>query len=198
MAKKITIKKIIKATNENYAEPIAITYGEGESAIEIPVRRYLSLGERVMFVNTVVDSVFMVSESGEEMYVPALEGFALAYAMVSFFTPIDISEDGEEAWDFIARTGICKRIEHIAKEEVESLTEVVYNAIKFRKEKILKRNKLDDVLDSIASVAAAVKEKTDDMDMSQILDYLDKANPELRNQLEEFVKSQISDESPTE
>lgn len=198
MARKITIKKIIKATNENYAEPVVITYGEGELAVEIPVRKHLSLGERVMFVNTVVDSAFIVGETGEEMYVPALEDFALAYATVSFFTPIDIPEDGEEAWDFITRTDICKYIGYIAKEEIESLTEAVYNAIKFRKEKILKRSKLDDVLDSLASVATAVKEKTDNMDMSQILDYLDKANPELRNQLEEFVKSQISDESPTE
>ena len=198
MAKKITIKKIIKATSENCAEPMVIAWGEGESTVEIPVRKRLSLGERVMFVDTVVDSVFMVSETGEEMYVPALEDFALAYATVTFFTPIDIPENGEAAWDFITRTNICKYIRRIAEEELESLVRAVYDAIEFRKEKIFKRSKLDDVLDSIASVAAAVREKTDDLDMSQILDYLDKVNPELRSQLEEFVKSQISDESPTE
>ena len=198
MAKKITAKKIMKAINADISDFAIITCGEGEAAIEIPVKKYLSLEDRIAFVNTVIDIVFIANEDGELVYVPALEDFARAYATISFFTPVEVPEDGEAAWEFISRTNLHREIRRVAEAELKALGQATYNAIKFRRKCILKRSKLDDVLDNIASVAAAVKEKTDGMDMSQILDYLDKANPELRNQLEEFVKSQISEDLPTE
>lgn len=198
MTKKITVKKIMKTANVDEITPVNITFGTGESAIEIPVRKYLSLRERVEFVNTVADSVFMTNENGDEIYVPALEDFAQAYATVSFFTPIEMPEEGEAAWEFIVRTSIHKYVRRVAENEFRALDQAVYDEIEFRKERILKRSKLDEVFDGITGVVNAVKAKTDEMDMPQIMDYLDKANPELRAQLEDFVKSQISDEELVE
>ena len=72
------------------------------------------------------------------------------------------------------------------------------NAINHRKEQLLKKSKLDDVLDSISGLMSAVKEKTDNIDLGQIMDYLNESNPALKGELEEFIRAQMGEEAPTE
>jgi hypothetical protein len=45
---------------------------------------------------------------------------------------------------------------------------------------------------------SAVKEKTDNIDLGQIMDYLNESNPALKEELEEFIRAQMEEEAPTE
>lgn len=198
MAKKITAKKIMKALAECKADPVVITLGNTECPIEVQVKPYLQLGEILALIRDVEEVVFSEDESGGVQYVPGLEDFAREYALVERFTNIELSSNAEDAWHFLRTTDILHKIEDVLGGEIYSVECAIESAIAFRKEQLLKKSKLDDVLDSISSLMSAVKEKTDNIDLGQIMDYLNESNPALKGELEEFIRAQMAGETPAE
>lgn len=198
MAKKITAKKIMKALADHEVGQITVNFGSDECPIEVVVKPYLKLGEILSLIKEVEEVVFSEDELGGIQYIPGVEKFACEYAIVEHFTNIELPDNAEDAWAFLRATGAIHRVEHAVGENVYCVERSLKNAINHRKEQLLKKSKLDDVLDSISSLVSAVKEKTDDIDLAQIMDYLNESNPALKGELEDFIRAQMAEESPAE
>lgn len=198
MAKKITAKKIMKALADHEVGHITVNFGSDECPIEVVVKPYLKLGEILALIKEVEEVVFSEDEFGGIQYIPGVEKFACEYAIVEHFTNVELPDNAEDAWAFLRATGALHSIEHAVGENVYCVERSLRNAINHRKEQLLKKSKLDDVLDSISSLMSAVKEKTDNIDLAQIMDYLNESNPALKGELEEFIRAQMAEESPAE
>ena len=198
MAKKITAKKIMKTLADYEVGHTTVNFGSDECPIEVVVKPYLKLGEILALIKEVEEVVFSEDEIGGVQYIPGVEKFACEYAIVEHFTNIELPSNAEDAWAFLRATGAIHKIEHAVGENVYCVERSLRNAINHRKEQLLKKSKFDDVLDSILSLMSAVKENTDNIDLGQIMDYLNESNPALKGELEEFIRAQMGEEAPTE
>ena len=188
--KKITTAAIMKAIAYEDKQ-IVITCGTGEDTIEIPVKARLSLPERIAMVDDIVDMVFIADENGEVSYYPALKKFAIEYAIVNYFTDVALPADSDKAWEFLEKTSFANKIACALRDDyiVEILTEA-NDAIECRKQALLKRSKLDTVLDSVVDVIQAVGDKTENIELPQLLEYVQKNAPELKGELEKMIKTE--------
>lgn len=198
MAKKITAKKIMKALADREAGHISVNFGSDENPVEVTVKPYLKLEEILSLIRDVEEVVFPEDEFGGIQYIPGVEEFACEYAIVEYFTNIELPDNAEDAWTFLRSTRAIHKIEHAVGETFYYVERSLRNAINHRKEQLLKKSKLDDVLDGISSLVSAVKEKTDNIDLAQIMDYLNESNPALKGELEEFIRAQMAEEDPAE
>lgn len=199
MAKKnkITAASIAKAMELVDTRSTIITCGTKENTIEIPVKTHLSATERAMMVNDIIDMVFITGDSGTRYY-PAFKKFAFEYNIVSYFTEVSLPADSDKACKFLEQSGLAGRIAQALPDGyIIGIVSDANEAIEYRKEELLKKSKLDDLLDSVLSVVQALGEKTKNIELSQIVEYVEKNMPEFKGQLEQLISSQTADATAT-
>lgn len=192
-AKKITATNITIATKRE-PTPISIVYGDGDDAIVVPVKSYISLTERMSMVRDIAEMAFVAGDDGEIEYVPSIRKFAIDYEIVNYFTDIALPSSTDAIWRFFEATGIAQDIANALP--CGYIADIIGEAdelIEYRKQALLKKSKLDGVLDSVLGLVDTVGKKTENVDFSQILSYVQTNNPELAGEVEQIIKTQVAE-----
>lgn len=198
MAKKnkITAANIVKAMALEDTKSVALVCGKGENAIEISVKARLSLPERASMIQDILEMVFITSPEGIVVYHPEFKKFAFEYEIVNYFTDISLPVNGDKAWDFLERTQIASHIVGVVRDNY--IGEIISEAnemIEYRKEELLKKSKLDHVLNSFLELLGTAQGKTENLDISQIIAYAQENAPELKDKLDNLLRSEVAEAS---
>ena len=198
MAKKnkITSANIVKAMALEDEKKVVLGCGTGENTIEISVKTRLSLPERASMVQDILEMVFITSTDGMVVYHPEFKKFAFEYEIVNYFTDISLPVNGDKAWDFLERTQIASRVAGAIRDNY--IGEIIAEAnemIEYRKEELLKKSKLDQVLDNFLELLGTAQGKTENLDVSQIIAYAKENVPELKDKLDNLLRSEVAEAS---
>ena len=198
MAKKnkITAANIVKAMALEDEKKVVLGCGTGENTIEISVKTRLSLPERASMVQDILEMVFITSTDGMVVYHPEFKKFAFEYEIVNYFTDISLPVNGDKAWDFLERTQIASRVAGAIRDNY--IGEIIAEAnemIEYRKEELLKKSKLDQVLDNFLELLGTAQGKTENLDVSQIIAYAKENVPELKDKLDNLLRSEVAEAS---
>ena len=191
---KITMAAIVKATDKLNERNVVETYGDGENAVEITVKTRLTMSERITFVNDVVDTLFVTDKkTGNVIYVPSLRDFAFGYALVRYFTNVSLSGGAGKVFAFLEETQFVAWLTNIIGEEyVAKMAAYTDEAIEDRKQKEMKTSKLDELLENILSVVKAVGDETKNIDVSQIVNYVQQNAPEFADTVKKMIDEQAT------
>lgn len=191
--KKITMAAIVKATDKLNERNIIATYGEGENAVEIAVKTRLTMSERITFVNDIVDTLFVLDNNERTIYIPSLRDFAFGYALVRYFTNVPLSGGAGKIFAFLEETQFVTWLTNIIGEEyVAKMAAYTDEAIEYRKQREMKTSKLDELLESILSVVKAVGDETKDIDVAQIMNYVQQNAPEFADTVKKMIDEQAT------
>ena len=196
MAKKakITAANIIKAMGLEDERKIILACGMNEDTVEISVKPRLSLPERANMIQDILSMVFITSPDGAVVYHPEFKKFAFEYEIVNYFTDISLPVNSDKAWEFLERTGIASRIANTVRDGyVGEIIAEANEMINYRKQELLKRSKLDQVLDGLVDVLSAAQSKTENLDLGQIIAYAQENAPELKEKLDALLRSEIAE-----
>ena len=199
MAKKakITAASIAKAMGLVDTNTITIACGMRENTIEIPVKARLSVTERAMMVSDIVNMIFIADENGAR-YCPAFKKFAIEYNIVTYFTDVALPSDSNKACKFLEQSGLANRIaQSLPDGYVVGIISDANEEIEYRKQELLKRSKLDDILDGVLGVVQALSDKTEGIELPQIMEYVEKNMPEFKGQLEQLISAQTAGATAT-
>ena len=198
MAKKnkITAANIIKAMGLGEEKKIILACGMNEDTIEIAVKPRLSLLERENMLRDILDIVFVDVGDGVITYHPAFKKFAFEYEIVNYFTDISLPVNSDKAGEFLERTNIAGRIANTVPDGyISAIIAEASEMIEYRKAELLKKSKLDQVLDGIVGVVSAIQKKTDGVDLNQIMAFAQENVPELKETLEGLLRSEVAEAS---
>lgn len=194
MAKKnkITAASISKAMRLIDVKTTTITCGMKEDTVEIPVKTHLSVSERAMMVSDITNMIFITDDNGTR-YCPAFKKFAIEYNIVSYFTEVSLPADSAKACKFLEQSGLAERIAQVLPEGyVVGIIGDANEAIEYRKQELLKKSKLDDLLDSVLGVVQTLSDKAEGIELPQIMEYVEKNMPEFKEQLEQLISAQTT------
>ena len=195
-AKKITAASITKAMEVNRNNNETLTIGEGESKIDIIVKKKLTLFERADMVNSIVSMVWTQDDNGNETFAPYLRKYAYDFNILNYFTNIQLPDDTDKVWDLVDNTDIAYIvIECVGGGYIENIIREANEVIEYRKAEMLKRSKLDNVLDSIMNVVNSIGDKTKNLDMNGVLELAEKHAPELKGELSKLLQAQMAEMS---
>jgi tRNA A37 methylthiotransferase MiaB len=189
--KKIKASAIVDAMGTSDVQHVVLTIGTGENQMEIQVKTYLPLIDRVSMTQDIVDAVFVEAADGNVDYYPSLTRFAIEYAIVNRFTNISLPSNSKSAWEFLDTTKIVDRIFELPVGGY--IAEIVLEAkdlIQFRKTQLSKRSKLDDLIDSIGDVMKTINAKTQNAGFSDIVGALKEYMPEFKDDIEKLIKKE--------
>ena len=193
MAKKVnkintaSIMKAMELVEQKTAELIV---GSGDSQVIISVKKRLSLYERSDMVESIASMVWAQGDDDAVVFAPYLREFAYKFNIINYFTNINLPAKIDNVWEFIDGTDIVERvvdvvgggyIEHIIREADE--------AIEYKKAELMKRSRLDSVLDALLGVAKAADQKVDSMDVGRLIEFASQNNPELKEGLAAIFKA---------
>lgn len=199
MAKKnkITAASIAKAMELVDTSIITITCGMREDTIDIPVKAHLSVSERAMMVSDITNMVFITDENGTR-YCPAFKKFAIEYNIVTYFTDVALPSDSNKACKFLEQSGLANRIaQSLPDGYVVEIIAAANEAIEYRKQELLKRSKLDDLIDGALGVVQTLSNKTEGIELPQIMEFVEKNMPEFKGQLEQLISAQTAGATAT-
>lgn len=191
--KKISMTAIAKASQPSRERSIVATYGEGENAIEITVKTRLTMSERIGFVDDVVDTLFIADKQGNTIYLPSLHDFAFGYALVQYFTNIPLSGNAGKTFAFLEETQLVSWLtDIIGGAYVSKMAAYVDEAIEYRKGQELKASKFDELLESVLSIVNTVSNETKDVDVAQIVNYVQENVPEFADTIKGLINDQAA------
>ena len=147
-------------------------------------------------IQDILEMVFITSPEGIVVYHPEFKKFAFEYEIVNYFTDISLPVNGDKAWDFLERTQIASHIAGVVRDNY--ISEIISEAnemIEYRKEELLKKSKLDHVLDSFLELLGTAQGKTENLDISQIIAYAQENAPELKDKLDNLLRSEVAEAS---
>lgn len=195
-AKKITAASIKKALEVNGNNNETLTIGDGESKVDIIVKKKLTLFERADMVNSIVSMVWTQDDNENETFAPYLRKFAYDFNILNYFTNIQLPDDTDKVWDLVDNTDIAYMvIECVGSGYIENIIREANEVIEYRKAEILKRSKFDNVLDALMSVVNSIGDKTKNLDMNGVLELAEKHAPELKGELSKLLQAQMADMS---
>lgn len=180
--KKIAPSRIVKLMNGAGAKEEKRTIGFGEDAVEIIVKNFIPMQDRQALIRDVLAMIFPADENGVEHYIPALEEFAIEYNILEHLTNISLPNDLDEAVAFVEAV---KLLEVCDNENgiIKSIRDSARKAIEFKREQMLKRTKLDALLDTISELMQTIKQKVDESSLIELVEQMAKDSPDLKDSL---------------
>lgn len=192
MAKKITMASIEKAMEAVKPEDVELICGDGEEAATIQVRRSLSLSERSSMVQDIAEMVFHEGKNGEILYAPYLQKIAIDFNILNYFTNVALTNNANRVWEFVDKTDIVASvIDAVGNRYIQGIIKDADELISFKKDQLLRKSKLDGVLDAVMDLMKTFKEKTSESSIGDIVKRVQKANPEFN--IEEVVKAVVNE-----
>lgn len=198
MAKKtkITATTIAKAMELARNNSSTLLVGKGDSAVEILVKTRLSLSERAMMISDIVNMVF-ISDTDEIKYYPEFRKFAFDYNIINYFTNITLPADSDKASVFLETTGIANQIAQTSPDYIANIIDDAREAIEYRKQELIKKNKLDNVIDGVLGIVKSLNKETENIDLPQIMEFISEYMPEFKGQVEHLISEQSAVTSVT-
>lgn len=191
MNKKINMGAIKKCLGKQESENGSIVFGSEDKTIEIAIKKSLSLKERKEFVSGVVDMCFMSIGNGEVIYCPYLKNFAFDYHTALFFTNIELAENVEETNRFLIESRLLDKISKFVGEEyINELRAEADELIGFRKQEIVKRRKIDVLLDSLLDVISTFNKKLEGENGEAIIKYLEENIPNFKEEITKAIQDE--------
>ena len=193
---KITLKAIREALGEKPENTTTFTIGTKENTVEVTVKKTLSFEERRDMVNGIVDMLFVNDGENGEQYCPYLKKFAFEYHIVTYFTNISLPAKVDAIWDFLSTTDIANRI--VCSVPDGYVAEIIAEAnemIEFKKIKLAKQSKFDEVLSSAVGLFKTISKKLEGADGKAILEYLEQNIPELKGELGKVIQEKVAEEA---
>lgn len=192
MAKKITMASIEKAMEAVRPEDVELICGDGEEAATIQVRRSLSLSERSSMVQDIAEMVFHEGKNGEILYAPYLQKIAIDFNILNYFTNVALTNNANRVWEFVDKTDIVASvIDAVGNRYIQGIIKDADELISFKKDQLLRKSKLDGVLDAVTDLMKTFKEKTSESSIGDIVKRVQEANPEFN--IEEVVKAVVNE-----
>lgn len=186
-----TITKAMGVSDESY---ITIMCGKGDNAVDIPVKKRLSITERAVMVDDIVNMVFIDDE-----YISAFLNFAISYHIVTHFTNISLPSDPDEACRFLEQTNLARRIIEASPDGyIDGMLKDVREAIEYHKQKLLRKDKFDELLNDLSDLVKTIGGKVNEADLTQILEYAERTIPEYKEQIEQTTPTQTTETTATE
>ena len=190
-AKKNTFPLLMEALGAPNDVKDVISIGNGDRQLTITVKKKLTIAERAGLVNSIVAMVWGQDEEGNKTFAPYLRKFACDYNIITYFTDITLPADMNKVWALIDGTAIVDTIiAHVGGDYIDKILREANELIEYRKAETLRHSKLDVILDSVGEILKVVREKTDGMDINELLEAIQKSAPEV--ELEKLVKAQAS------
>lgn len=199
MAKKnkITAASIAKAMGLIDTETATITCGMKDDTVEIPVKTRISITERAMMVSDIVNMVFITDEAGTR-YCPAFKKFAIEYNIVTYFTGVSLPTDSNKACKFLEQSGLASKIAQTLPDEyIVGIINDANEAIEYHKQELLKKSKLDELLGRVLGIVQTLSDKTEGIDLPQIMEFVENNMPEFKGQLEQLISAQTAETMAT-
>ena len=191
MSDRVDFSSIIAAVGGYDDEYVKASCGSAANAVEILVKKRLTLSERKRFIDGVVDMCFVEDPYGEMLYCPYLKNFSVAYHTALFFSNIDLGDDIEEVCKFLEETSIVYVITSaVGTEYISVLMKDVDEMIEYRKAEILKKSKIDTVLESAKKVIDAFDKKFEGESGEAIMKYLEEIIPNFKEEIEKVFQEQ--------
>lgn len=178
--KKITAAHIERAMGIEKEKTAKLIIGEGENAVEVTVKKTLSLYERSNIVEDIVSMIFMTGDDGEEIYAPYMMKFAFGFNILNYFTNIPLPADINKVWEFMQNTDIVRQV--IAKLDDGYITPIIREIdelTEFKKNKIVNRSKFDDLAGALVELINGIKAIASDVDLGELLDKMKENAPEI-------------------
>ena len=185
------VEKIISTIDES---PKQVNYACGEHELTFVVTKHISLSKKASLMNSIVSMVFIEGKDEEVIYAPYLKEFAIAVNIIRYFTDIKLPGDIDAIRKFIYGTDIMKTIcETVDGWQIDAVYREANELIEFEKNAMMKRSKLDGVIDSVKSLLESVNSKTESLNIEDIAKFVGENNPELKNKLLDFIKTSVPD-----
>lgn len=197
--KKPTMANVIKAMSADAdtkfvtSGSVVVPIGTDENCVEITVKTRLSLNEKARMMQDILSYVFILNSEDEVEYCAAFKKFACDYAIVQYFSNIQMGTDIRKIHDALEQTNITSLITSVVGTEyIHELVSAADAMIEHKKQMIANRSKLDEILGRVLEIVKIFKDKTENMDLSQIMGLVQEYAPELKDDLAQFVAKQMN------
>ncbi|MBU5332109.1 hypothetical protein KQI61_07845 [Anaerocolumna aminovalerica] len=158
-------------------------------------RKKVSYSEMVYLINKIVDNCF--NENGE--YEGFKYDFALLQGLILLYTDLKLDGDVNEIYDFIYDNKLDeiiigfddKHIEYIAmldKKQIKFIKDKSWDLLKYRKEQILKKSKLDSLLIACTDFVNKMSEQFDGLKMDDFKEFSEIANIDQDKIIEKVIE----------
>lgn len=192
-AKKPTMANIAKAMNAPDATTVIVPVGTDADCIEIAVKTRLTLTEKAHMMQDILNYVFIRNENDEVTYCAAFKRFACDYAIVQYFSNVQMGTDIKKIHDMLEQTGITSLIASVVgKEYIDELINAANETIEHKKMMLANRSKFDEVLERVLDIVKIFKDKTENLDLSQVMELIQEYVPEFKDDLAQFVAGQMN------
>jgi len=211
MSNKVSIKDIKAAVKANKQDPIKFTFGSGENTIDVEFQPSLSLTDEILFVQRVVNGVFIGDEYHNEykdivftnVLLDMMSNLSLPYMGTGNdkVTNLSILKDWDNALHFkniIYKEGkpSSNSPENVNNfsDYVEHLEDMVEDKIEYIKEHNFNKSKLDELFDTVNEEVKKFSSKFDNIDIKQFAEDLHKisgmvGNVDTKTIIDEIVKA---------
>ena len=184
---KITTAIFEKAIAVDVPAEKHVRVGEGENEIDLVIKQSLSLQDRANMVESISDMLF-TTKNEEIVYAPYFRSFAIGYNVIAYFTNLQLPSSAEKIWEFLDRTDFVRFVlSHVDDGYLASIIKEADALADFKKQKLLKKSKFDEILDSIGGVIHTIKEKTNNFDVESLVGLLRENYPQLDEQIQNMM-----------
>lgn len=193
---KATVKNILGAFGEGLSEPVTLTIGVAENAIDIAVKRALSINERRDMVSDIANMVFSEDADGNVVYCPYLKKFAFEFNLLAHTTNIVFPEKIDDIWTLLTTTNIVDEVIRSLPDGLfREIADEANELIEFRKAKLVHETKIDALFTGIVDIVKTINQKISDADGQTIVNYLKENIPELKNEIERILQEQNAEDT---
>lgn len=161
--KKVSVNKMDEITKAYMPESHVATYTIDGETIDIKINPFITLAQKGQMIEDIVSLVFV-----NGMYAPYMLRFAIALNKLKYFTDMNISENAEKVWAFIQASGIEDEID-IWLDSYHDIENEVMDLIEFRKQLMLKDNSMEELIDTIITIAQNFEAKFKNIDPVEVL-----------------------------
>jgi len=107
-------------------------------------------------------------------YAPYLTSYMIDYSLISYLTDIKLPKDLNECYDFIYMTEITEIIKQTNPDLYDFVTENVKSLVEYRKEQMLKKSKIDELIDSLTNLVTVFTNEFDGVDIKEVIEKMEK------------------------
>ena len=210
MSNKVSIKDIKAAVKANKQDTIKFTFGSGENTIDVEFQPSLSLTDEIMFVQRVVNGVFIGDEYHNEykdivftnVLLDMMSNLSLPYMGTGNdkVTNLSILKDWDNALHFkntIYKAGLpsSKSPENVNNfsDYVEHLEDMVDDKIEYIKEHNFNKSKLDELFTALTDAVNKQSANLDGVDMKAVLNKIANMKLDDKTIIDEILKQSKKD-----
>lgn len=163
--KEIPINRTDKIVALQVKQPFTVTYElENDEIVSIECKPRITVTEQIAFCNSVVTNLF-----DDDVYYPTLKQLVINQNFLAYFTNVKLPKDSSE---LCLNTDIIERIvedERFNIVQYFNLLDCIDEAIEFKKQQILNKNPLADLIENINGIITKFGKSFDGIDIKDAI-----------------------------